>query len=150
MAIFDEYKQAIQDVLDGRAPEPPKPSEFPDTDDRLTAQYFAAAATEVLSNRRFIVNCTPTDGYTGGGTADKTLKEINDAYSAGKEILFRLPISSSITLDLPATYVHHTVGASNVVFGWMIIGGSAIIRYAFTSNTDNTNTYSAQSIPVGS
>ena len=49
MAIIDEYKKAVQDVLDGRAPEPPKPSEFPDTDDKLAAQFFAGASCEMAA-----------------------------------------------------------------------------------------------------
>lgn len=43
MAIIDEYKQAIQDVLDGRAPEAPRPSELPWTEDKLAALWAAAA-----------------------------------------------------------------------------------------------------------
>lgn len=34
MALIDEYKQAIQDVLDGRAKEAPRPSELPWTEDK--------------------------------------------------------------------------------------------------------------------
>lgn len=44
MAIFDEYKQAVQDVLDGNTKEPPRPSAFPDEQDMLAALYAAAAA----------------------------------------------------------------------------------------------------------
>lgn len=147
MTRNEEYLKTIMDALGGDSTKIP-PYTINSEDD---LKYIAAALEERAANKgRFVVNCTPTGAYTGGGTADKTVKEINDAYSAGKEILFRLPISSSITLDLPATYVHHTDGASNVVFGWTMIGGSAIIRYAFTSNTDNTNTYSAQSTSIGS
>lgn len=46
MALIDEYKQAIQDVLDGRVPRAPKPSEFPDTDDMRAAMYMGAAAVK--------------------------------------------------------------------------------------------------------
>ena len=44
MAIFDEYKQAVQDVLDGRAKEPSLPFAFSDEGDMLAALYAAAAA----------------------------------------------------------------------------------------------------------
>ena len=48
MALIDEYKQAIQDVLDGRAPEAPKPSELPWTEDKA-ATMWAAAAAELIA-----------------------------------------------------------------------------------------------------
>lgn len=48
MALIDEYKQAIQDVLDGRAPEAPNPAELPLTEDKL-ATLYAAAAAELLA-----------------------------------------------------------------------------------------------------
>lgn len=44
MALIDEYKQAVQDVLDGNTKEPPRPSAFPDEQDMLAALYAAAAA----------------------------------------------------------------------------------------------------------
>ena len=48
MALIDEYKQAIQDVLDGRAKEPPRPSELPWTEDKA-ATMWAAAAAELIA-----------------------------------------------------------------------------------------------------
>lgn len=58
MAIFDEYKQAIQDVLDGKTKEPPQPSAFPDEQDMLAALYAAAAALSLSKE-------APSE--TGGG-----------------------------------------------------------------------------------
>lgn len=82
MAIFDEYKQAIQDVLDGKTKEPPQPSAFPDEQDMLAALYAAAAALSLLKE---------APSGTGGGvlvvhetvsggthTLDKTWQEIHD------------------------------------------------------------------------
>ena len=48
MALIDEYKQAIQDVLDGRAKPAPKPSELPWTEDKA-ATMWAAAAAELIA-----------------------------------------------------------------------------------------------------
>lgn len=48
MALIDEYKQAIQDVLDGRAKEAPRPSELPWTEDKA-ATMWAAAAAELIA-----------------------------------------------------------------------------------------------------
>ena len=46
--LIDEYKQAIQDVLDGRAKPAPKPSELPWTEDKA-ATMWAAAAAELIA-----------------------------------------------------------------------------------------------------
>lgn len=48
MALIDEYKQAIQDVLDGRAKPAPRPSELPWTEDKA-ATMWAAAAAELIA-----------------------------------------------------------------------------------------------------
>lgn len=48
MALIDEYKQAIQDVLDGRAKPAPKPSELPWSEDKA-ATMWAAAAAELIA-----------------------------------------------------------------------------------------------------
>lgn len=60
MALIDEYKQAIQDVLDGRAKEPPRPSELPWTEDKA-ATMWAAAAAELIAEDR-------AGGGGGGGS----------------------------------------------------------------------------------
>lgn len=48
MALIDEYKQAIQDVLDGRMKEAPRPSELPWSEDKA-ATMWAAAAAELIA-----------------------------------------------------------------------------------------------------
>lgn len=48
MALIDEYKQAIQDVLDGRAKPAPRPSELPWSEDKA-ATMWAAAAAELIA-----------------------------------------------------------------------------------------------------
>lgn len=48
MALIDEYKQAIMDVLDGRAQAAPRPSELPWTEDKA-ATMWAAAAAELIA-----------------------------------------------------------------------------------------------------
>ncbi len=99
MAIFDEYKQAVQDVLDGRAPVPPRPSELQNTDNKLVAQYFAAAAMEkardeeaaALNNRVLIVTAnTETIGDKNYVVLDKTFAEI----FAAEFVCIRTPTSN--------------------------------------------------------
>ena len=77
MALIDEYKQAIQDVLDGRAPEAPRPSELPWTEDKAATMWAAAAAELIAAGKipevgPLIVNCV-------SDTLDKTWQEIHDA-----------------------------------------------------------------------
>jgi len=117
MALIDEYKQAIQDVLDGRAKDAPKPSELPWTEDKA-ATIWAAAAAELIAegaipdpelpsnpteNGTYVLTATKTDSGTaitwesgGGGvlvvtdtdgTLNKTWKEIHDAFLLGPVII---------------------------------------------------------------
>lgn len=82
MAIIDEYKQAVQDVLDGRVPDAPHPGELPNTEDKLAAQSFAAAAlAKVLEEggdapEFFIVQHDETWNHT--------FSEIAEAIDSGK------------------------------------------------------------------
>lgn len=77
MALIDEYKQAIQDVLDGRAKPAPKPSELPWTEDKA-ATMWAAAAAELIAEAN-------SQGGGGGGSdnilvASLTYHSGDDAY----------------------------------------------------------------------
>ena len=65
MALIDEYKQAIQDVLDGRAKPAPKPSELPWSEDKA-ATMWAAAAAELIAEAN-------SQGGGGGGGSDNIL-----------------------------------------------------------------------------
>ena len=100
MAIFDEYKQAVQDVLDGNTKEPPRPSAFPDEQDMLAALYAAAAALFLSKEapggggggaEPLILNKTQTT--ISGGTKvelDKTAGEIYTAFMSGKQLFLRV------------------------------------------------------------
>lgn len=70
MALIDEYKQAIQDVLDGRAKEAPRPSELPWTEDKA-ATMWAAAAAELIA-----------EGNAGGGGGDSSVVIIPVTYES--------------------------------------------------------------------
>lgn len=75
MALIDEYKQAIQDVLDGRAKEAPKPSELPWSEDKA-ATMWAAAAAELIAE--------DNTGGGGGGGLLVTLNENEGLYVCDK------------------------------------------------------------------
>lgn len=102
MSIIDEYKQAIQDVLDGRAPEPPKPSELPWAEDKA-ATMWAAAAAELIAE--------DSAGGGGGGllvtlsyptqseyVCDKTAKEMWDVAQNGGAVVFKHTYNDGMSL----------------------------------------------------
>jgi frataxin-like iron-binding protein CyaY len=169
MAIIDEYKQAIQDVMDGRAPEPPKPSEFPDTDDKLANFWAAAAALDMAGaplpsvssadngkvlavkngawaaseqGKKFIVTLTPTsEDYSG--TMDKTVAEINAAYEAGMEIWFSLEISGASSFEFKCDTVGRASGHNYPSFnGVMYYANALVLVKTLTTNNGTKKTYS--------
>lgn len=93
MALIDEYKQAIQDVLDGRMKEAPRPSELPWTEDKAATMWAAAAAELIAEDSaggggggadEFVI----TFASASAGTAsDVTQGEIYAAASSGKQMV---------------------------------------------------------------
>lgn len=79
MAIFDQYKQAVQDVVDGNVKEPPRPSVFPDEQDMLAALYAAAAALSLSKEAIYDVSSLPSVSATDNG---KVLMVVDGAWSA--------------------------------------------------------------------
>lgn len=56
-------------------------------------------------SQKYIVTLTPT-ALDYSGTMDKTVAEINAAYEAGQEIVFRVYVSSSVYYEIGCTDVH--------------------------------------------
>lgn len=85
--LLDEYKQAIKDVLDGRSKEAPRPSELPDTEDRL-ATFYAAAAAELLTEAKIPEAVPPVLYAHDNGTGlDINAEAVNDAIVAGRYVV---------------------------------------------------------------
>ena len=91
MALIDEYKQAIQDVLDGRAKEAPRPSELPWTEDKAATMWAAAAAELIAEDSaggggadEFVITFASA---TDGTESDVTQNEIYEAATAGKQMV---------------------------------------------------------------
>lgn len=92
MALIDEYKQAIQDVLDGRAKPAPKPSELPWTEDKAATMWAAAAAELIAEDSagggggadEFVITFA---SVTEGTESDVMQSEIYEAIEAGKRIV---------------------------------------------------------------
>lgn len=117
MAIFDEYKQAVQDVLNGRAKEPSLPFAFSDEGDMLAALYAAAAALSLSKEApgggggSGLPDTPGTDGtyalmntvesgtgavswvkplvvtLTNSGAMSSTFEEISDALWSGRPVI---------------------------------------------------------------
>ena len=68
----------------------------------------------------FIVTLTPT-AQDYSGTMDKTVAEIQTAYDAGKEIVFRTMISTTAYVDAPMSF------ASELGYAFMDFGGTIIM-----------------------
>lgn len=93
MALIDEYKQAIQDVLDGMAKEAPRPSELPWTEDKAATMWAAAAAELIAEDNaggggggadEFVITFASA---TAGTASDVTQDEIYEAASSGKQMV---------------------------------------------------------------
>lgn len=126
MALIDEYKQAIKDVLDGRAKPAPKPSELPETEDKL-ATLWAAASAELLADEaasapnKFLVTLTPT-ALDYSGTMDKTPQEITAAVEAGMDVV----------LDIPA--MDARVDADQYIYSFSLIRAGAKVFFDYNSS----------------
>lgn len=65
---------------------------------------------------KFIVTLTPT-AQDFSGTMDKTPEEINAAYEAGQEIVFRVYASASVYYDLRTVLLSKATSDANASFG---------------------------------
>lgn len=148
MAIFDEYKQAVQDVLDGNTKEPPRPSAFPDEQDMLAALYAAAAALflskeapggggggAIIVNKR--LRGQSKSGDTKGGAQepeyelDKTAGELWTAVQSGAMIYVRDTNEEGIEEYNPVSqFVHFTGDDVQVAYLFVCIG-----IWEFTANS---------------
>ncbi len=92
---------------------------------------------------KFIVTLTPT-AEDFSGTMDKTPAEINAAYAAGKQIVFRIYVSQTMFYDINATLSINADGEDVPVFiGYGNLAEKFIVLASSTySNTYNTEVYS--------
>lgn len=92
---------------------------------------------------KFIVTLTPTSpDYSG--TMDKTVAEINAAYEAGQEIVFRVITSESSHMDVACSAQWFIDGHPYPSFNAYIVdSGNNVILFAYTGVSDDgtDNTY---------
>ena len=98
----------------------------------------------------FIVTLTPTlQNYSG--TMDKTVAEINAAYEAGQEIVFRVLTSAYSYVDVPMSFAGRDTTFQYPNFGAEIIHYSDnLMIVAHTSDTDDgtKSTYETNIYPL--
>lgn len=98
----------------------------------------------------FVVTLTPT-AQDFSGTMDKTVAEINAAYEAGQEIVFRVLTSAYSYVDVPMSFAGRDTTFQYPNFGAEIIRYSAnLMIVAHTSDTDDgtKSTYETNIYPL--
>ena len=158
MALIDEYKQAIQDVLDGRAKEPPRPSELPWTEDKAATMWAAAAAELIAEDRagggggsglpdtpgsngyytlmNAVLSGTPTVSWvkplvvTADGPMSSTFKEIRDAFLHGRHVYVSQSMLGNHYASIAAVYQDDDTSVYRVMFH---AADGTIVKYAATS-----------------
>lgn len=86
---------------------------------------------------KFIVTLTPT-ALDYSGTMDKTVAEINAAYEAGQEIVFRVVESATEFDDVKCTVVFTNTGYQYPSFnGYILNGTNNVFVFAYTGITND-------------
>ena len=99
-----------------------------------------------LISQAFVVTITPT-AQDYSGTMDKTVGEINAAYEAGQQIVFRVLTSANSYVDVPMSYAGRDAAHQYPDFGAEIIQCSNnLMIVAYTGDTDDgtKQTYSTR------
>ena len=108
----------------------------------LAVEDGAWAASE--QGKKFIVTLTPTSpDYSG--TMDKTVAEINAAYEAGMEIVFRVTTSANEYNDLHVNALYHgeTSAYPSIEATLVSSGANMFVNvYTGTTNDGTKQTYS--------
>lgn len=97
-----------------------------------------------LQGKKFIVTLTPTS-LDYSGMMDKTVAEINAAYEAGQEIVFRVMMSATAHMDVDCTARWYTVNTYPSFNGFILEDTHNTLIFAYTGATDDgtQQTYSA-------
>lgn len=85
---------------------------------------------------KYIVTLTPT-ALDYSGTMDKTVEQINEAYEAGQEIVFRVISGYETYFEVRCTATGHNVNYTYPSFNSYIITDDGHYIYAFTGMTSD-------------
>lgn len=92
--------------------------------------------------KKFIVTLTPT-ALDYSGTMDKTVAEINTAYKAGQEIVFKVMMSATEWIELPVQARYDATYSRYAFMTYIVDGGNNILLQAYTGIADESlSTYS--------
>lgn len=94
----------------------------------------AWAASE--QGKKFIVALTPT-ALDYSGTMDKTVAEINAAYEAGQQIVFRAMLSATEYMDVDCTARWHTDSTYPSFNGFILTTVNDAFIFVHTGATDD-------------
>lgn len=94
-------------------------------------------------DKKFIVTLTPT-AADYSGTMDKTVAEINAAYEAGQEIVFRTMMSATQYMDVDCTARWHTDLTYPSFNGFILSDGTFIFAFTGATNDGTRQTYSTE------
>lgn len=114
------------------------------TGDTVTAEKLNHMETGIdNAANAFIVTLTPT-ALDYSGTMDKTVAEIDAAYQAGKEIIFRIYSSLTEFTDVKVSSVYKDTLTYPSFNAYIILYLIGVLVFAYTSTTDDgtKNTYS--------
>lgn len=142
---IEEYLKAIYDKLKEGGGLPAVTSA--DNGKVLAVEDGAWAAS--AQGKKFIVTLTPT-ALDYSGTMDKTVAEINAAYEAGQQIVFRTMMSETTYMETDCTarwFGNTTYPSFN---GFILDSDSNALIFAFTGamNDGTQQTYSATIFPL--
>ncbi len=149
MALIDEYKQAIQDVLDGRAKEAPRPSELPWTEDKAATMWAAAAAELIAEDNAGGGSGLPdTPGTDGTYALQNTVESGEGTLSwasggGGGGLLVTLTYEPGPGLYFcDKTAKEMWDAAQNGAFMFKLASGSSATLYALNYATKSSGSYS--------
>ena len=96
---------------------------------------------------KFIVTLTPT-AADYSGTMDKTVAEINAAYEAGQEIVYRFPLSASTHIDVPVTAVYTNQDDTYPSFNAYNVNNAMNVMLLVCTNATNDGTQQTYSTDI--
>lgn len=87
-------------------------------------------------SNKYVVTLTPTS-LDYSGTMDKTVGEINAAYEAGMDLVFRVMTSSTTYMDVDCTARWNNGSTTYPSFNGYVVTDNDVLLYAFTGITND-------------
>lgn len=137
-----EFVEVRPDDTTGKTSKPVLP---PVNSTNNGSEIIVKSGSWTVQKKKFIVTLTPT-ALDYSGTMDKTVAEINAAYEAGQEIVFRVMTSATSHVDVACTATWDDGSNTYPSYNGFILssdnGGTLIFAYTGTTNDGTKQTYS--------